>query len=68
MGYLEEATHFATVGTFAPMAYEEWNGVPIQIDAICIKKSSKKQKALITVHFGLKLDRDRVSAGLKGIN
>ena len=50
--YLEEATHFSAVGTFAPMAYEERNDVPIQIDAICANKKKqmyKKQKALRTV-------------------
>ena len=49
--YLEEATHFSAVGTFAPMAYEERNNVPIQIDAICTKNKQmyKKQKALRTV-------------------
>lgn len=51
--YLEEATHFSAVGTFAPMAYEERNDVPIQIDAICTNKKKKqmykKQKALRTV-------------------
>jgi len=55
--HLEEATHFSAVGTFAPMAYEERNDVPIQIDAICTnekkqtnkKQMYKKQKALRTV-------------------
>jgi len=37
LGYLEEATHFFAVGTFAPMANEEWSDVLIQIDAICNK-------------------------------
>ena len=46
MVYLEEATHFSAVGTFAPMAYEERNDVPIQIDAICTneKKTNKQTK------------------------
>ena len=46
LGYLEEATHFSAVGTFAPMAYEEWDDVFIQIDVICIKENKciKKKK------------------------
>jgi len=38
LGYLEEATHFSAMGTFAPMAYEEWNDILIQIDAMYMKK------------------------------
>jgi len=44
LGYLEEATHFSAMGTFAPMAYEEWNDVPIQNDVICIKNKCTKNK------------------------
>lgn len=40
--HLEEATHFSAVGTFPPMAYEEQNDVPIQIDAICTNEKKKK--------------------------
>ena len=40
LGYLEEATHFSAVGTFAPMTYEEWDDVFIQIDATCIKENN----------------------------
>ena len=60
LGYLEEATHFSAVGTFAPMAYEEWDDVFIQIDVIYIKENKciKRKSIKNGIIFYLLLDRD----------